>query len=221
LSFDTSTITEVFPPSWQGGRLKLEWTSSSPSGTYFQVYVAGVFAWYGTDRHCTIAPPSGLTDIQIGSVGTNEQTTDFSGSLTVYTTRAKLTWESGSDAASFNIYSGTVPGGAVSYASPVATVTALEQGINTDGYNYGGYNAGGYDGGGSFSWTSGPLAIGTWNFAVKPVDAAGNEGSASTVSVTIHCPPRPPARNSDGDRLTYSYSSTIKKVTLTWLASPG
>ena len=104
----------------------------------------------------------------------------------------------------------------------VGTVTALEQGYSTDGYDAGGYGSGGYDAqGGNFSWTSPPLARGAWNFAVAPVDAAGNEGTRATTSVTIAAPPRPPAPDAAGKRLTYTYDAGTHVATLAWLASPG
>jgi hypothetical protein len=55
--FDTSAITEVYPPIREGGRLTLEWASSTPPNTWFQIYLAGQLFWWGTDLHATVNRP--------------------------------------------------------------------------------------------------------------------------------------------------------------------
>jgi len=246
MSFDTSVITEVFPPTWQGGRLVLSWTSSAAAGTYFQVYISGALVWYGTSTHTVVAVPAGPIQIDIGAVGPGQQMTDFSGGgydLVPYDhggydvvpfqpieTRAFLSWQA-VGAAGFHIYEGAgaydhggydLGGYDGSAGTLVGDVTAVEHGLSTDGYDTGGYDQGGYETlGGTYSWTSQPLARGTWYFAVKSYDAAGNEGTAVTTPVTIAAPPKPPAIDAQGKRLEYSYSPTTHKATLTWLASPG
>jgi hypothetical protein len=92
--------------------------------------------------------------------------------------------------------------------------------LETDGYDVGPYDSGGYDAqGGTFTWKSAALWNGYWNFGVKALDGAGNEGTAAEVTVHLICPPRPPALDASGNRLEYTYVFNI--VTLSWLPSPG
>ena len=77
---------------------------------------------------------------------------------------------------------------------PWPTSRPIPLGIITAGFGLGGFGSGGFgQSAGNYSWTSGPLAAGTWTFAVVPYDAAGNEGSAQPTTVTITAPPRAPA----------------------------
>jgi len=39
MGFSRATITSVNPPIPSGGQVWISWTSSSPAGTWFQVYV--------------------------------------------------------------------------------------------------------------------------------------------------------------------------------------
>jgi hypothetical protein len=213
-----------------GADLIVAWVSTDPDGTLFQVYVNRVLAWHGTSRTCVLpAPAAGSpTRIDVGAVGSSEGLIDLSASLPTPPgggDRVKLAWVGGSylgtDIAGYHVYSGTAAGGAVSYATPIATIPAYIQGIATDGYGVGGYGQGGYGSApSSYSWTSDPLVGGTWNFGVKPFDDAGNEGTPQTTSAVVAAPPNPPAANAAGKRLTYAYNPTSHVVTLSWLASP-
>jgi hypothetical protein len=228
MAFSQTTITDA-RAARDGVDLLIVWSSTAPAGTLFQVYVSGMLAWHGTARSCVLpAPPAGEpTRIDVGTVAATEGLTDFSADLPAPAgggNRVLLEWIGGlylgADLAGYRIYSGTSPGGAVSYAAPVATVAAYTQGIVSEGYGDGGYGDGGYgDGSSGYSWTSGPLAGGTWNFAVRPFDEIGNEGAASTYSAVIAAPPPPPAANAAGKRLTYTYNGTTHSATLAWLAS--
>lgn len=230
MSFDPSVITEVFPPARHGSRLTLEWTTAAPDGTFFQVYLQGRLAWWGAQLVADVPSPSGLVDVQIGAVGAGEQSTDFSSSLTPIATRALLAW-SGFGATAYRVYEGAAGFGLGGFgfggmggtaATLVGTVPAIEGGYSTDGFGLAGFGQGGFGNqGGSFSWTSGPLSRGAWNFSVVPIDAAGNAGTPALSTVTITAPPRPPAPDTSGHRLAYTYDFGLKKVTLTWLASPG
>jgi hypothetical protein len=213
-----------------GADLIVTWTSSDPDGTIFQVYVNRVLAWHGTSRTCVLPTPAAgsPTRIDVGAVGSSEGLTDLSASLPTPPgggNRVRLAWVGGSylgaDIAGYHVYAGTAAGGAVSYATPVASIPAYIQGIATDGYGVGGYGQGGYGSApSSYSWTSGPLSGGTWNFAVKSFDEAGNEGTPQATSAVVAAPPSPPAADADGRRLTYTYNATSHAVTLHWLASP-
>jgi hypothetical protein len=244
--FDPSVISEI-THSQEGSRLTLEWSSTAPAGTWYQLYLRGALAWWGTERHATVAAPRGLIDGQIGAVAAGEQTTDFAdagldafgldvlgldangiGAVAI-TNRAYLAW-TGFGAAEYRILEGALGfdhggfdlGGLNGSAGTlVGTVAGLE-GISTDGLDIGAFDVGGLDYAvGSFSWTSDPLTRGDWNFSVVPYNAAGSAGTPSTTSVTITAPPRPPAPNAAAKRLTYTYNATTHVVTLNWLASLG
>lgn len=228
MAFDQSTITAASAVV-HGTDLLVSWSSSAPAGTTFQVYVGRRLAWSGRARSCVLPMPQVRVAVDVGAVGPSEGSTDFSGSLpSAPASHAQLTWTAGAylagslPLAGFHIYGEATPGGGIVYSTPLATVAAYPAGVRTDGWNQGGYDTGGYGSiPGSYSWTSGPLAGGTWAFAVKPYDAAGNEGTAATTSVVIAAPPRPPAANAAGKRLTYVYNATTRIATLSWLASPA
>lgn len=218
MPFSTATITgrRITP---RGSDLLLEWSSSSPAGTWFQVYANGVLVWAGTARRVVLPVPTSRTRYEVGAVNPDEasfvQTTGVNASKPG--DRAVLQWTGGTflgaSIAGFNVYSGTTPGGAVSYSNRVGYVPA-DQGGASAGYGAGGYGGGGYGiGAGSYRWESPPLANGTWNFGVRPVDSAGVEGTAVTVAVVIAAPPKPP-RN----LAVSSYNAGTRVATLTFEA---
>lgn len=227
MSFDTTVITEVFPPQFRGGQMVLRWRSSAPPDSWYQVYVAGVLAWYGQATSAALDPPDGHAHVDIGRVADGEQTTDFSSSLAPIANRARLTWVAGpgqaADIEGFHVYCEHSPGLGINYSDPVATVTAVDQGIESGGYGMGGYGDPGYGSiAGTYRWTSGALTRGSWLFAVRSFDSAGNEANGLTTTVAISTPPRPPAVSStEPRRLTYTYDAGTRKITLNWLASPG
>lgn len=232
MAFDESSITEVFPPVFYGQSMELRWTSTATAGTPFQVYVGGQLFWHGYSRNCSVpAPLSGQrTRIDIGTVAVGEETTDFSSTISSpVSCYAKLSWSGGSyldpsgagDVAGFKVYGESSPGSGVNYTKPLAKIPVYDGGINTSGYGQGGYGQGGYGSSGStYSWTSAPLYMGTWNFAVTSFDLAGNESTHATTSVSVLVPPRPPAFYSDGTREHYVYNSSTHSLTLNWNASP-
>ena len=65
MSFDTSAITEVFPPLLAGRSARTQLDQPGAAGTYFQVYVEGRLSWYGTATHCVVSSPIGGGQIQI------------------------------------------------------------------------------------------------------------------------------------------------------------
>lgn len=214
MSFDQTDILEVVATP-TGKDLKVSWVSSAAPGTFYQCYVNRVLSWFGSATSCVVPmPPSGITaSIDVGTVLASEAPFTQVLGLPVPGSggqRVTLTWVGGSFLGSvdhFNVYSGLTPGGAVSYAKAIGRVVAYEQGIVTDGAGIGpaGYGIAGVSAA-SYFWTSLPLAPGTWNFGVKPADANNVEGSASTFSATVAGPPKPPARNAAGKRLTYTYT---------------
>jgi hypothetical protein len=199
MAFSQATILAVSPPQFRGSQVYLSWSSSSPGGTWFQVYVNRRLAWSGQRLWAWVSIPAGLVRIDIGTVGSSEQDTDFSSSLpSAVSRRVQITWQSAPDKVSglagFRVYGSDASGGAVDYSTVLADITAYPTGITTDGFGLGGFGSGGFgQSAGNYAWTSGPLAAGTWTFAVVPYDAAGNEGTAQTTTVTIAGPPRAPA----------------------------
>lgn len=229
--FNQSTITEVKSPVWDGSALLLEWVSTAPDGTVFQVYVDRALAWHGTARWVTLPMPSTRARVDVGAVGPGEETTDFSSSLPAAPAlRARLSWLGGSyldatgndDVAGFRIFGEPAPGAGVDYAKPIDQIAAYPGGLIADGFGLGGFGQGGLGrSASSYAWTSPALGSGTWTFAVASFDAAGNLGVPSLTSVPISAPPRPPAAYPDGTRLRLSYDPATRKATLTWQHSPG
>lgn len=233
MGFSQTAITDVLP-SIHHGDLFLSWTTTAPAGTCYQVYVNKVLAWYGRTTACRLPMPANgrQARVDVGTVAAGEDSTNFTASLPAVAGTGRvvtLAWLGGTyestddDVAGFHVYQGLIPGGAVSYTTPVDTVAAYPQGILTDGAGIGmaGEGTAGRSAG-DFEWESPPLPNGVWNFGVKSFDAAGNESAtALTYAATISGPPVPPAANAAGLRLSYTFSAITHKATLSWLASPG
>jgi hypothetical protein len=226
-SWGQATILVVNPPVYRGSQVYVSWTSSSPAGTWFQIYLNGVLAYVGRKLSATLPIPHGPIRIDVGVPPTGQEHTSFASLLPpAPTRRAQLTWLGGTyegvDLAGFHVYGGDSPAATIDYSTPLATITAYPSGIYTDGFGMGGFGYGGFgESAGAYSWTSDPLAGGTWNFGVKAFDAAGNEGTASTQTISIVAPPRLPAPFvGTTSRLQYTYvGSPTYEVTLNWNAS--
>jgi len=229
MGFSQATITSVNPPVPSGGQYWISWTSSSPVGTWFQVYLNEQLAWAGQQTAIWLPiPTGGASRVDIGTVLAGEEQTNYSSSLPAGPNRTvELTWLGGTyeapDLAGFHVYGEASPSAGIIYTTPLATITAYPSGIFTDGFGFGGFGYGGFgESSSSYSWTSKSLTSGTWNWAVKPFDQAGNLGSAMTTAVVIAVPPFEPAAYPDRSRLKYTYqASPIFEVTLDWNASPG
>ncbi len=236
MAFSQATITQVFTPRPMQTQddIFVWWASSSPVGTWFQVYLNQQFSWCGTSTYCYVPFPQGPTRVDIGTVADGEAMTNFSSSLPASRSRrVQLTWQSGTyagtDLAGFRVYSSDSRGGAIDYTTPLATITAYPAGIVTDGFGFGGFGGGGFgQAPGIYTWTSNPLAAGTWFFAIVPFDAAGNAGVAQTTMAIITAPPREPGLFADGQtRLQYTLNGFgqvgfgsngfgLPTATLTW-----
>jgi hypothetical protein len=225
--FSQALITEVFPPKIRASQVYIKWTSSAQPGSWFQIYIDQQLAWWGQRLSVRLPIPSGVRRIDIGTVGTGGEQTDFSAYLPpAPARRASLSWTGGTylevNLAGFKVFGAEVPNGSIDYSKPMATITAYPAGIYTDGYGMGGYGLGGYGSASSaYTWMSDPLIPGTWNFAVIPFDAAGNLGTPQTTAVVIAVPPDPPGPFPDATRLKYTYASGSKQATIKWNASPG
>lgn len=229
MSFSQATIlsTNIIP---DGAELLVSWTSSSPAGTIYQLYVNGILAWHGTALSTIVpTPPANIpASFNVGTVGASEGLVNFSADLPppVGTgNEVQLVWQGGTylatDLAGFHVYQSDVAGGAIDYTTPVGTIAAYVASVVTAGFGVGGFGAGGFGAAAStYTWTSGLLTNGLWAFGVRSFDQAGNEGPAATTMATILGPPNPPARDAFGKRLEYTFNGATFIVTLTWLASP-
>lgn len=228
MGFSQATITAVNPPQYWGAQVCLSWTSSLPSGTWFQIYLDQTLSWFGQSTRTRLpVPPNGVTRIDIGTVLPGEEQTSFSSDLpSAPGRRAQLSWLGGTfeglDIAGFSVFGSKAAGGTIDYTTALADVTAYPSGIYTDGFGLGGFGLGGFgEAPSTYTWTSDSLTAGTWFFAVTPYDRAGNVGTVVTTSIDIVAPPLAPAPNADGTRLTYAFEPSLEKATLTWNASPG
>jgi hypothetical protein len=228
--FSQATITSLATDR-DGNELYVSWESTSPPGTYFQVYLARRLVWFGRARSVHLPWPGGhgpATAIDVGTVDPGEATTDLSATLPAApANRARLAWRGGTYLSDtilgFRIYRSPSAGTAVDPTTAWADITAYPGGIVLDGAGLGGAGWGGAGRSASeYTWTSATLTNGTWTYAIVPYDAAGQvTGTPPTTAVTITVPPLPPAANAAGRRLTASYDATTHRVTLNWLASPG
>jgi hypothetical protein len=214
MPFSQDTIEVGSPPQIRGREVYVSWSSTSPAGTWFQVYVNRRLAWSGQRRSTWVPIPAGPVRIDIGAVGPSEQLADFSASLPpTFNRRVRIAWQSGTykglDLAGFRVYGSDGPGGAVAYSAALADITAYPAGIATDGFGLGTFGSGGFGQSASnYAWTSDPLAAGTWTFAVVPYDTAGNEGAAQITTATIAGPPRtPPTFDGASTRLQYALNA--------------
>lgn len=244
--FTQANISHANPVQYRANQCFVSWVATQP-GLTWQVYVnkrlAKSFVSAGTNVGVWLSvPTSGVDRVDVGSVDPAEVHTDLSAQLPgAPQRRVTLNWKGGifqgASIVGFRVYGESTPGGGINYASPLATIAAYPAGIVIDGYGNGGYSLFGYgNDGGAYSWTSGALANGTWNFAVKPYDASGNEGAAVLTSATILGPPSEPPRFPDGSRLHYAVNAYddgigyglggyglsgggLAQVTLSWNAS--
>jgi hypothetical protein len=227
VGFSQSGITYVNPPELIGSQYYFSWETTNPAGTWWQIYLNQQLSWAGQVTSTLLPAPPILTRIDIGWVLPGEEWTSYASSLpTAPESQALVSWVGGSfesaNIAGFWVYAAKAPGGAIDYAAPVATITAYPAGMITDGYGLGNYGDGGFGMvGGVYSWTSGTLTSGVWDFAVVPFDTAGNAGTGSTTSVTIGMPPAEVPPFPDLTRLHYTYAAPPYEVTLDWLPTTG
>jgi len=237
MAFSQNGISDVRVVA-NGPDLFVAWSSSVPAGTTFQIYVDRRLTWYGRSQHCHVPiPAQGIGRniwVEVGTVGPNESTTDYSSELIApgaRTERARLSWSGGTyldpsghdDIQAFQIFQSSVAGASVNMAVAIDSVTAYPGGWVNDGFGKGGFGEGSFGRAATiYNWQSGPLGSGVWQFAVVPVDKAGNlQGVGQVASVTISAAPRPPALDASGTRITAAYSKLSRpQLTLNWLPSP-
>lgn len=228
ITFRTDYIRQILSKP-DSADLRVSWTSLELPGAWYQLYVNGKLQPPTQQLWTHIPYPTTNVILVVGAVPANLAHTDFSASLPpTPQRRIDLTWIGGNyldpdgNLAGYNIYLGPTPGAAVSYVKPAATVPAYS-GRVLDGFGLGGFGEGGFGSAAShYEWTSDLVQAGTWNVGIKSVDLYGNEStSALTGSAVITGPPEPPARDTGGSRLHYTYDVSTHQITLTWLASPS
>jgi hypothetical protein len=249
MSFDQSVITDA-TVAVDGDALRVSWTTTAPAGTTYQVYLDGALAWSGTATAAVLPWPGDDVRVDVGAVGAGEGSTDFSAdldpSLPAWGT-VQLSWPGGQYLAGdaplvgYRVYQSPAAGAAVDFSAEVGDVAAAPQSLPGGGFGAGGFGSGGFGVAEStFAWSSRRLGGGTWTFAVVTYDSAGNSGPATTTTVTIAAPPKPPGADGSGRRLAYDglrfvggfggggfgsggfgAGPGVAYATLHWLASPS
>jgi hypothetical protein len=145
MAFSQATITEVrILPVPRSAELVVTWSSTSPEGTTFQLYMERRLVWSGTDRRVTLPWPASRVRIEVGTVGDGEAGQDFSASVPIGPgtgPRVSLAWYGGRYLVStrqlrgFHVYG---PGSGAETVTQVDlkdnaafTITAGTGGINT------------------------------------------------------------------------------------------
>lgn len=214
-----------------GADLFIAWTVDpvlNPPGTYYQLYINNQLKWSGDRTNATIP---GLHEtnsqlvVHVGKVTEKNRDINYSSRLLPVAgsgNRAQLSWIGGrwidNDLSYFNIYMSSGPDQPVNWDFPLATVPAAIGGLYGGGFGRGPFGRGPF--GRSivaYSWVSGALATGRWQFAVGSVDAAGNlSEDPPVVTLDIVGPPAAPAWI-DGRRIWLSaYDPATRVATLTW-----
>jgi hypothetical protein len=232
MPFDPSTVTNLtVRPDRDSGQVLLTWTYSGAAPTpLFQVYQDGRLARRGSPGlSCPLPWPSGPARYDVGEVQPGEEDTDYSALLDPTPAgprRVQLRWWGGNyldldddDVLGFRIYGEASAGSGIDFGRVLADIAAYPAGFD-DGYGEGPYGLAYGSDASEYAWESAPLGGGTWAFAVRAYDRAGNELHAASISVTIAAPPNPPAPDAAGRRLTYTYDPGTGVATLHWLASP-
>ena len=232
LILDSITDLEVFPTS---SDLLITW-SCTHSPSLFQVYLDRTLAWSGRQNSCYIPLPSNTSlrnvRIDVGEVDPEDSNVDYSSQLQLLpglSSRVQLSWYGGTyldstgrdNIGGFLIYGSTETSTLGSQTTLLARFAAYPGGWITDGFGLGPYGDGGFGmSATSYSWTSDPMASGTWFFSIVCFDKAGNSGSTVNVnSVTILAGPQPVTPTSASSNFTYQYPSWTGNVaTLNWSA---
>jgi hypothetical protein len=211
------------------GELLVSWASSAPSGSFYQVYVNRRLVWFGQARSCVLPIPAEWAWIDVGVVDAAEAAVDYGATLDPVPgggNKPVLSWLGGTyeepdSTDHFLVYGEATPGGGVDYDTPLAKVLAYPTGQLEDGFGIGGFGEGSFGRSAwSYTWMGSPRGPGTWTFAVVAYDQAGNASDTRTTTVAIVGPPLPPAPDSAGLRLTYTYNAGTGQATLAWNASP-
>ena len=229
MAFSQATMTGEPSLRASGLDLLVSWVSTSPPGTLFQLYLNAKLAWHGTDRSVLLPYPSGRTRIDVGTVAAGEGAVDFSASLpTTYPPdRVNLTWTGGG-----------VRGGRPRGVPNLRTARGRRRGqLRLAAGGHTGHGGGRRpqrvrprglrpgrvrDGGAELLLDLRPAARRLLDVRGRALRRRGEpERQPRARQRDGRRAPRPPAADSSGRRLTYSYNPSTRVPTLNWLASPG
>lgn len=218
MSFSTAAISRLAAVP-EGADWRVSWASSAPAGTPHQVYLDGRLVAVTTGTAVRLPAPEGRAWVEVGTVAAADVAADFAASLTPpWSARVRLDWQGGAflgAVAEYRIYRSAAPGGAVDATAPVARVAPV---AGLDGFGLGGFGAGGFGlAAAAYSWTSPPLAAGTWAWSVTAAHPGGAESAVASAAVAVAAPPSAPSAFADGTRL--KASAVAGTVTLTWQAA--
>ncbi len=191
--------------------LEVTWDSTQEA-RWHQVYVGGRLAGVTArpaDRRLVVPMPAdeagaaGRALVEVLAVDAEDRWRDradaLAGPAACPGWRVELAWEAGphldAGLAGFDVF-GDGRTGTVDLAAPLnpLPIPARPGGLAPWGHGTGGYGRGGWgEGTARFAWTSPGLAPGTWRFAVRAVDAAGNPAATvAEVACTVVGLPAPP-----------------------------
>ena len=96
MSFSQSTITSVNPPVYNGFQVYLSWKSTSPAGTWFQIYLNEQLAWWGQTTQATLMlGTTGPVRVDIGTVSPAKSRPASPPLPSAPARRAELSWLGG------------------------------------------------------------------------------------------------------------------------------
>lgn len=186
-------------PASLGGGYKLSWEMDLDPEAWFKVWLDRIEVSVIKDTFAFIHPPDGnLSVFEVLPVGPGNRFADYQHLLEVVAgNKAYLTWTGSAtgEPDHYNIYTDNRTE-IMDFDTVLAEVA--HAGVVT---HY---------------WKSAALIEGTWKFAVRAVDKAGNkETNVTTVTIVIDTLPEAVTD------LAYTFSDATKKITLTWTVSPS
>jgi hypothetical protein len=241
MGVDRTVIGSVrVTPSPRTREVVVAWESSAPAGTVYRVRADGRRAGPDTTALSVTLPwPAAATVYEVGAVDATTPTPpagadeyDFpedagdGDGVALGARSAVVRWLGGrwqsADLRAFRVYANDGAGGAIDYGDAVGEVESWPDGADPpDGAGRGGAGRGGAGHAAmAYSYRAGDLGAGDWSFGVKGVDRWGQLSAAVEAAVVLVAPPRPPAADADGKRLTYEFDTGTGVATLSWLASP-
>lgn len=225
MPFDGSGILLRLVPDRAAGEVVASWEDSRPAGTWYQVYHNGRLAARTTARRVSLPLGPGRHLVQVGAVPEAEAAViqPPEAPAGVGSGRAVLTWTGPGSAAAFRVWRGPTPGVAPDPATDAPAGPDIPAG-RVPGWAVGGWASGGWGAGSrAYRWADPEaLAPGTWHYAVAALDAAGQAGTAATLTVEVAGPPRavsPIAGDPEGRRVAIDATNPAAPV-LRWGHSP-
>lgn len=195
---DVANLVLLPVPASSGGGVRARWDMLVDPDAWFKVFLNKVEVGVVQETETILYPPNEeQAFVEVLGVGPGNRFADYTHLLEVLDgNKVELTW-SGSvstDVDHYNVYNDNKTG-TVDYGTIIAEVTHLGSAV-------------------AHSWKSDELSDGTWKWAVRTVDEAGNEETnVVTASVAINTFPDPVTD------LDYTFDDGTDKVTLTWTGS--